>query len=161
MRVIVSTRKRQRPKGWIGMAVGGLGGVVIGAVRVGIVATTVAVVLAYVGLLGFGWAYPRLYAGRSRRRSGSPLVLSAPASMDGASSGRITVGPDRIVFAPARRGEPVDVACSEVDEVEVARMLLVSATRAWVRTGDGREKLFTITAPIRAVVEALGEGRVV
>jgi len=88
----------------------------------------------------------------------SPLGrLSAPAGVRG-NGGKVTVGPDSLHFVPARRGDPITVPYDEISEVEVARTPLISATRAWVRTVDGREMLFTITAPVAAVIEALGSG---
>ncbi|GAC1591943.1 MAG: hypothetical protein NVS3B21_10990 [Acidimicrobiales bacterium] len=158
MRVVVTARKRKRPRGWVGTAVAGLCGLAIGVVRLGFVATAVTAVLANLGLIGLGWLYPRLYSRRSRRRSRQAFVLSAPASAYGSVAGKITVGPDRLHFVPARHGEEIDVDYRHVAEVEVARTPLVSATRIWVRTTNGRETLFTITAPIAAVTAALGDG---
>jgi hypothetical protein len=48
------------------------------------------------------------------------------------------------------------VPYEDIAEVEVARTPLISATRAWVRSSGGIETLFTITAPVAAVVAALG-----
>jgi hypothetical protein len=132
----------------------GIGSATIAIVRVGIIATVLAVLIGLPVIALLIRAIARL-ARRRVQRSEPRLLLGAEATMEG-KSGVLRLSPDLLRWERRGGRDPMVLPVTEIAEVTVVPVnsIFIRGARLTVTMLDGREVKITVTAPSEEVERA-------
>ena len=149
VRVKPARRERALP---VASLIAALGVFAIGWLEIGAVTTIIIGAVAAAGLVtGIRWYSSRGLGSRSHSPDGG--LSPVDASVEG-RPGKLRVLPDRLEWTPTR-GECVTLHEATISEIQLREIRLVRSTRMTLLRRDGSQTHVTVTAPLRALEQAL------
>jgi hypothetical protein len=134
-----------------------VGSAVIAVVRVGVLATLLAVLIGVPLVALLTRAAAKWGRRRVERRGSQPrLLLGAEATVHG-KAGALRLFPDLLRWERRGGRDPMVLRTAEIDEVSLVPVnsIFVRAARLTITMVDGREVKITVTAPSEEVEAAL------